>query len=136
MSDNENNFNEQCGDECITCTLVDEFKQLVKDDVEWENALRHVLDIMRIEMVKDIESSNEESFEIGYKVGILDGIEQAHDSLVDLHSFIEGRFENAIEDDDSDDIDEYEQNAELDDEIIFDEEDDDDKIQRIIKQDK
>lgn len=148
MNDETNNLDSQCGENCITCQLVDEFKDMVKADVHWENALRHVIDIVRIEMVKDADLLIEESYIAGYEHGILDGIEQAQSIMGDLYNEYDKKLNidsTDTTDNDTDDSDEIEDDdsdvfingEEYDDKITFiDEDDENDKIQKLIKEDK
>lgn len=118
---------EKCNDEdCLSCQLVSEFELMIKDDVHWENALRHILDVA---FTKDDELMSDildESYGIGFHDGIMFGIEQSQKALDNVHEFMANKI--AKDESDEDNIDEE------DDVIIFKGEDDtDDDIQKIIK---
>ena len=124
---NEYKSKDGCTDEnCMTCSLVEEFSLMIKDDVHWENALRHILDVA---FTKDDELMSDildESYGIGFHDGIMFGIEQSQKALDNVHEFMA----NKIAEDESNDSEIEEE----DDVIIFKGEDDtDDDIQKIIK---
>lgn len=76
--------------ECNVCDMVDEFRELVKDEVDWESALRHVLH-MTISKTQTIEDELlaevvDDAFSEGFEEGVLSTLTQAQelmDSFVD-----------------------------------------------------
>lgn len=124
-----NNNSQGCTDDnCPTCSMIKdltlEFGEMVSDNVAWDKALEYVLrsaldseDLEMEELIRDVYGS-------GFSDGLKFGIEQSKRSLDELY---EGTVEMLSED---------ELNvSEIDDDVIIfkDEDDTDDKIQKIIK---
>lgn len=78
--------NEVC--ECIVCEMVEEFRELVKDEVDWESALRHVLHltITKSESVDDemISELVDEVYMDGFTDGLEAGVDKAHSLMLAL----------------------------------------------------
>lgn len=129
-----NNNSQECTDEnCITCSLVEEFSLMVKDGVNWENALRHVLDVAFTQDNEMISDLMDETYSTGFHDGIMFGVEQSQKALDNVHEFMASKI--------ADDEATFEaKNDEYDDEIEFEEDDTKevtaDDIQAIIKNDK
>lgn len=118
---------DKCDDaNCLTCQLVTEFGEQVKQGTHWQDAVRYILAVAfnkEDELMSDIL---EESYGIGFHDGIMFGIEQSQKALDNLHTHMA----NKIAEDESDEP----KFDEEDDVIIFKDEDDtDDEIQKIIK---
>lgn len=85
-----NNENEDlCEDEkCPTCQLTDqlveEFSQMVYEDVQWENALRHVLGIAFAKDDELLAELMDENYSLAFHDGIMFGIEQAQKEIGQL----------------------------------------------------
>lgn len=123
-----NNQQEKCTDEsCTTCDLIKdltlEFGELITGDVPWQNALEFVL---RTALATDDDAMEElikEVYGDGFSDGVLYGINKSKSVLDEFHDDVA----NIIESDDECDCDEY---------ICEDKEDDNDKVQNIIKQNR
>ena len=122
-----NNQQEKCTDDtCITCSLIEEFRIMVKDDVPWENALRHILDVAFTKDDEHIAEILDECYSMAFHDGIMFGIEQSQKALDNVSDFME----NKIAEDET----KFNSVDEPEDLIPFEnEEDDNDKIQRLIK---
>lgn len=76
-----NNNKEEClEDECMQCSLVFEFREMVDDDVHWEDALRYVIHVAST--VKDDEMND--IFSLGFEDGLKLGVEKASTLLNEL----------------------------------------------------
>jgi flagellar motor switch protein FliG len=72
------NNNEELEEEkCLACALVEEFKELVDDNVNWEEALRYVIHIakdIKDDIVADLV---DEQYTLGFEDGLTMGVEKA-----------------------------------------------------------
>ena len=121
-----NNNQQECTDDkCITCSLVSEFGEMIKDGVHWENALRHILDVAFTQDDEHMAEILDECYSTAFHDGIMFGIEQSQKALDNVYDFME----NKIAEDEA----KFNSVDEPEDLIPFDEEDDNDKIQRLIQ---
>lgn len=74
---------EEC--KCITCELVSEFEALVKENVDWESALRHVLGVATKVSDEQVADMMDEV----YRDGMIEGIREAAESMIDLADKLE-----------------------------------------------
>lgn len=125
-----NNENEDLCEveKCPTCQLTDqlveEFSQMVYEDVQWENALRHVLGIAFAKDDEMIAELVDSTYTEGFHHGVMVGIENAQMAMENLGEYMA----NKIAEDEK-------TFNEMDDLIIFDDEVEEsfDDIQAIIK---
>ncbi|WP_144509952.1 hypothetical protein [Bacillus sp. FJAT-22090] len=123
---NDYNEQEKCTDDkCITCSLTEEFGLMIKDGVHWENALRHILDVALTKDEEFLSDLLDESYGIGFHDGIMFGVEQSQKALDSVHDYMSSK----IAEDELNDFDNEGQEYE----ITLSDEDSDDEIQRIIK---
>lgn len=106
--------NEEC--KCMTCTLTDEFEQMIKDGVEWNLALGYILNVMSEEITQSDEDLSElmqQTYFDGFTEGIQSGVfklQENVDELVDdiVEKATKVRNEYGIKDDeDYSDLNEY-----------------------------
>lgn len=128
---NSNESQECTDDKCIACSLTEEFGDMVKDGVHWENALRHVLDVALTKDDETIADILDEAFSVGFSEGLLFGIEQSKKNLNLLYDIVEDEIAEKLNEDDSEEEDViiYEEIGENANETLS------DYIQRIIKED-
>lgn len=81
---NYNETEETCN--CMTCDLVEEFSSLIKENVDWESALRHVLGVAMNASDEFLTNTVDEA----YNEGLVDGIRRSADLLIDIADDIEG----------------------------------------------
>jgi flagellar biosynthesis/type III secretory pathway protein FliH len=82
---NENEVNEELEEEkCLACDLVLEFKQLIDDEVHWENALRHVLHVALEVKDETMAEFVSEAYSEGYEDGLTTGVVNAAKTMNDL----------------------------------------------------
>lgn len=129
-----NNQNQQCEEEsCIQCSLVNEFKELIDDDVHWENALRYVISVA-LDMSESVTDEEfHDVFSTGFEEGLELGISNAISILTDYAKKTEKQIEEyraerelKVENDDESEVEEIED--------ISDEEFD--KIAKLIRENK
>lgn len=80
-----NNPIETCEDDnCLTCQLVTEFGEMIKEGTHWEDALRYALAVAFSKEEETLLASVETAYEEGIHHGVMHGIEQSQKSLDNL----------------------------------------------------
>lgn len=91
------NQEEICNEEnCLTCSLVDEFSNLIKEDIHWENALRYVLEVALLKEDEYMESLVKGVYGDGFSEGVLYGIKQSQLRLQDYYNDIDDFIEDDL----------------------------------------
>lgn len=81
MSDYNNYEDDNTECDCPTCSLVDEFKALIKDNVDWESALRHIIYTATNQDDEIVSEIIEEIYSEAFEDGMLFSLEQTQKSL-------------------------------------------------------
>lgn len=118
---------ESCDDDnCLTCELVNEFGEMIKEGTNWQDALRYVLAVAFSKEEETLVAAVENAYEEGTHDGVMHGIEQSQKALDNLLTLMVNKIAN--------DMSGASKIEEDDDVIIFKGEDGtDDDIQKIIK---